>query len=379
MHHRLRILAAAALALALLIPLPARAQEGGGPPPALVETAEVVQRRVETKLTLAGTAEPHRLITLAAQVEGVAVKGEVEEGDRVEQGQVVLRLDDEKLAIRLDQARAQLAEAEALLAQAERDLNRKAALHKARSVPLKELEDAQSAVDAQRAAVRRWRQQVRLLQSDLADTRIRAPRSGVVISRLAYQGEWVTKGGPVLELNVLDPLKVVVPVPERHLPALRVGQEVPLTADALPGRRFTGRIAAIIPSGDVKSRTFPVQIRLENPEMEIKPGMLVRATLEVGQPHQALLIPKDALVISQTGYSVFLVADGAARPVQVELGSAYGGMVEIKGELSPGQQVVTTGNERLFPGQPVNIAPPGGSAGEPAEPSPDGGPAAGER
>jgi RND family efflux transporter MFP subunit len=362
MHHRLRTVLAASLALAALAgPAgPAAAQEGKGPPAALVETAQVVQRRVETKITLPGTAEPHRLATLAAQVEGLVVQGEVEEGDQVDQGQVLLRLEDEKLAIRLDQAQAQLAEAKALLEQMQRDLARKATLHQTRAVPLKELEDAQSSVDAQRAAVRRWQDQVRLLKSDLADTRIRAPRPGVVIERLAYRGEWVTKGGPVVVLSVLDPLKVVVEVPERYLAALEVGQEARLAADALPNKSFTGRITAIIPAGDVKSRTFPVQIRLDNPGLAIKPGMLVRATVEVGDPHQALLVPKEALVISQTGYSVFRVAEGRAQPVNVELGPAYGGMVEVKGPLQPGQTVVTTGNERLFPGQPVQTPSPDG-------------------
>lgn len=324
-----------------------------GPPPALVELGKVVERVVDTKITFPGTAEAHRLATLASQVEGVVLKGEVEEGEQVKEGQVLVRLDGDKFELRAAEAEAQLKEAIAVLEQEKRDLKRKQTLHRTKSVPLKDLEDARTAVERQQALVGRTKATLELLQSDLADTQIRAPQAGVVVTRLAYRGEWVEKGGPILTLAVLDPLKVVVQVPERYVANLRINDPVVLMADSLPGETFPGKIAAIIPSGDVKSRTFPVQIQVQNPEARVKPGMLVRATLAVGQPHKALLVPKDAVVISQQGYNVITVNDGKAHPVSVELVAGHNGMQEVKGPLKPGQSIVTTGNERLFPGQPV--------------------------
>jgi RND family efflux transporter MFP subunit len=345
------------LVLIAIYPSSALSQPGkGGPPPALVELGNVIERVVDTKITFPGTAEAHRMVTLASQVEGVVLRGEVEEGDRVKKGQVLVLLDGEKIQLKAAEAQAQLKEALAVLEQQKRDLKRKQTLHRTKSVPLKDLEDARTGVERQQAFVGRTKATLELLQSDLADTQISAPRAGVVVKRLAYVGEWVKKGGAVLTFAVLDPLKVVIQVPERYVANLELNNQVVLMADSLSGEKFPGKITAIIPSGDVKSRTFPVQIRVQNPEARVKPGMLVRATLSVGQPHKALLVPKEAVVISQRGYSVITVKDGKAMPVSVELVAGHNGMQEIKGPLKPGQSIVTTGNERLFPGQPVRVA-----------------------
>ncbi len=370
----MRPLSTAITSLCLLVLIcvftsPALSQPGkGGPPPALVVLGKVVEREVDTKITFPGTAEAHRMATLASQVEGVVRKGEVEEGEQVKKGQVLVRLDDDKIQLKAAEAEAELKEARAVLEQQKRDLIRKQTLHRTKSVPLKDLEDARTAVERQQALVGRTRAALELLQSDLADTQIRAPRAGVVVKRLAYRGEWVKKGGAILTLAVLDPLKVVVHVPERYLANLKIEAPVVLMADALPKETFPGKIMAIIPSGDVRSRTFPVQVQVKNPEARVKPGMLVRATLAVGLPHKALLVPKDAVVISQQGYKVITVKDGKAKPVPVELVAGHNGMQEIKGPLKPGQSIVTTGNERLFPGQPVREA--GSKAGAPGSQKP---------
>ena len=279
----------------------------------------------------------------------------MEEGEVVKAGQVLIQLEQGRLRLRLSEANAVLREARAILAQMKRDLTRKHSLYKSKTVPEKDLEDAQTAVERQQAVVERYLEQVRILERDLADTEVRAPVAGVVVKRLAYRGEWVKQGGAVLELAVLDPLKVVVPVPERYLSALSVGEKVTLTADALPEEIFHGRIHAIIPKGDLKSRTFPVQVRVSNPQARLKPGMLIRVNLAVGQKHQATLVPKDALVLSQGGYFVNVVNDGKAKSVQVELVAAHNGMMEVKGSLKAGWKVVVVGNERLRPGQPVRI------------------------
>ncbi len=343
------------LCLLLLTCLAPAVAAAKAPPPAPVETAAVVKRPVETKLTLVGTARAHRLLTLASQVEGLVERGLVEEGQAVAVGQALLRLDDSRIALRLAEARARLREAQALWEQTRRDLRRKERLHRAKSLPLKDLQDARTQLESRRALADRAREQVGLLQKDLGDCLIRTPRAGVVVRRLVYAGEWVNRGGGVLTLAVLDPIKVVVPVPERYLSALRPGQVVTLTADALAGRRLQGRIRALIPQGDDKSRSFPVQIELANPESLIKPGMLIRATLAVGGRHQALLVPKDALVFSPGGARVVTIRRGRAQPLPVKLVAAHGDLMEVTGPLEAGMPVVVRGNERLRPGQPVRL------------------------
>jgi multidrug efflux pump subunit AcrA (membrane-fusion protein) len=92
-----------------------------------------------------------------------------------------------------------------------------------------------------------------------------------------------------------------------------------------------------------------------NPGCAIKPGMLIRATFAVGDLHPALLVPKDALVLSALGQSVYVLRQGKAYPVPVRVVASHDSLVEVQGDLKAGQQVVTIGNERLFPGQPVKV------------------------
>jgi RND family efflux transporter MFP subunit len=320
-----------------------------------VEVDEVVQRPVETRITLTGTAQPHRAVTVASRVEEMVVQALVEEGDRVAKGQILVRLEGGRLKLQLAEAKGAAREAEALLAQQKRELARQKSLYKSKSVALRSLEDAQTSVERQAAVLDRARDRVRILEGDLADTRIIAPLAGVVVTRHVDQGEWVKQGGPVLELSVLDPLKAVIPVPERYLVHLKPGDKVEVTADALPGRAYEGRIQAIIPQGDQRSRTFPVQVRIDNPRGELKPGMLTRATFSVGVKHQALLVPKDALVLGPAGQSLFAVRGGKALPVPVRSVAAHGELMEVEGDLAPGLTIVVRGNERLRPGQTVKI------------------------
>jgi RND family efflux transporter MFP subunit len=176
-----------------------------------------------------------------------------------------------------------------------------------------------------------------------------------VVKRHALIGQWLGEGNPVVTLAVLDPIRVMVPVPEGNVTSVKMGDSAEVSFDALPGKVFRGFIKAIIPRGDEAARTFPVRVEIENPDTEIKAGMLGRVTLPTGVTHRALLVPKDALVLSGSGKMVYVVDRGKARPVPVELGPAHGFLVEILGDLKPGEQVVVRGNERLRPGQPLKI------------------------
>lgn len=346
--------------LSSLLLCPAGALADGPPQgrPALVVVGPVVQREVRPQVNLTGTAEPHRLITVASRVEELVEQVMVEEGQRVKAGQALVRLDRRHLKLRLGEATAALAESTAGLEQLERDLVRKQALYEKKSVPLKSLEDARTAVTRQKAVAQRNRESMELLRLQVRDAVIASPADGVVVARLVNQGEWVKKGGPIIKLSVLDPIKVLVRVPERFLPHITLGQEVCCTADANPGKTYCGDIFAIIPSGDPDSRTFPVQIRVSNPGGRLMPGMLMRVNLGVGARRPAILAPKDALVVSTDGQSVFVVHEGKAEMVPVKVGGSFGGRVEVTGDLKPGQSVVVTGNERLRPGQPVKIVKP---------------------
>ncbi len=167
----------------------------------------------------------------------------------------------------------------------------------------------------------------------------------------------------------LAQVEVDVQVPERHVATLREGLEVRLEFEACEEQTWIGRVARIVPQADLLSRSFPVKVLLENRVVDGQPvlrgGMLARAWLPVGRIGDAVVVPKDALVLGGTTPLVYAV-DGldsssdttggsTVRPVPVTLGAATGGSVEVVGPIPAGTLVVIRGNERLRPGAPVSF------------------------
>jgi membrane fusion protein (multidrug efflux system) len=320
-----------------------------------VEVAPIVEREVVTKITLVGTAEPWLETVVAAEEPGLVKRMLVDEGDSIQKDQVLCAQDVSQITLRIKSAKAQLAEAQVQQAQAQREWERQKRLFEDKTVSEKSYEDAQFARDAAREKVLRLQSELKVLQDQARKKIIRAPVSGYVVERHALIGQWLDPGYPVVTIVVPDPIRVLVSVPERYVPFIEVGAEARVLFDALPGESFQGTIAAVIPRADRAARTFPVRVEIPNPAGTIKAGMLARPVLPVGNPHQATLVPKDALVLSSSGTVVFVVNDNTAHQVPVALGPSHDGYAEVQGDLPVGGYVVVRGNERLQPGQGVQV------------------------
>ena len=346
--------------LVLLLPCLLMAQKGrkeGGPPPALVEVAKVVEKEVVTRINLVGTAEPWLETVVASEEEGKVRSMLFDEGEKVKKNQPLCVQDTSQLNLKIKAAKSDLAESEILYAQAKREWDRQKRLFAINSVSEKAYEDAKFKLEASKEKVTRLRTELLILKDQLSKRRIKSPVSGYVVERYCLVGQWLGEGEPVATLVVSDPIRVRVPVPERYVRHLKKGNPAAVTFDALPGLTFEGKIFSVIPRGDEAARTFPVRIEIPNPDATIKAGMLGRVTLPVGNPHKAILVPKDALVLSGTGTAVYVIIDQSARLVPVKTGPAHGALIEVEGDLKDGLEVVVRGNERLIPGQPVQIAP----------------------
>ena len=328
---------------------------GGGPPPAPVEVAPVVEKEVTTSVTLIGTGEAWLETVIASEESGLVSGMLVEEGDRVKKGQPVCEQDSTQLELRIESSRADLAEAQVLQAQADSDLDRQKKLFAINSVSEKAYEDAKFKAEAAQNRVRSLKASLSALEKQLNSRKIRAPITGYVTKRHCLVGQWLGEGQPVVTLVVPDPILFRVPVPERYISSIKKGDAAQVRFDALPGNVFQGKISAIIPRGDDASRTFPVRVEIQNPDGLIKPGMLGRATLPTGESRKAVLVPKDALVFTSTGTAVFTVVEQKADFVPVRMGPEHGSLIEVEGDLEPGLDVVVRGNERLRPGQAVMI------------------------
>lgn len=206
---------------------------------------------------------------------------------------------------------------------------------------------------------------------------LRAPFDGYIAAKYAELGQFMHQGEAGVEVIELKKLEIEVKVPERYLVKVKVGQPVAVeieTLDAVGDKALTGTVLRIIPHVDPQTRTLPVRIGLDNVIDEasphktpwIKAGLAARVGFNVGT-EETLLVPKDALVFAAGREpSVYVVVERPAegdrpasitsRPVAVRVGQPRDALIEVAGPLQAGQKVVTRGNERLMPGQPLLIA-----------------------
>ena len=326
-----------------------------GPPPAPVEVASVTEEEVLTSVTLIGTGEAWLETRIASEQSGPVSAMLFEEGDLVMKGQPLCEQDTTEIKLKIDAARAELGEADVLKKQAESDYGRQKRLFAIKGVSEKAYEDAKFKAEAARKRVNSLQASLGVLEEQLNKKRTRTPVSGVVVERHCLVGQWLGEGEAVATIVVPDPILFKVPVPEHIIASVKKGDTARITFDALPGKTFQGKIYAIVPRADDGSRTFPVRIEISNPDGLIKPGMLGRATIPTGERRKAVLVPKDALVLSSTGTAVYAVVDQQARLVRVKTGAEHGSLIEVEGDLAPGLEVVVRGNERLRPGQLLQI------------------------
>ncbi len=295
----------------------------------------------------------------------------------------------------IEQAKARLAAAKALNDYAQsRHQRLKTLYEQARSTSREDFEEAMSAalaaeqnrlaaqaaydlavkgprseqIEQARARLAAAQEEVNRLQDMMKKYTVRAPFEGFVIAKHTEVGAWLSRGDPVAEVVQLDPIEVRVSIPEAYIPHVRMGAEVRVRLEASPDDVIVGQVARIVPQADLRSRTFPVIVRLPNPRQEgeylMKAGMLAAVTLGVGRPVAATLVPKDALVLDGRDTSIVVVDSDprtkqpVARVVPVQLGVAEGSLIQVfdaSGSLRDKQQVVVRGNERLRSGQPLQI------------------------
>lgn len=331
------------------------AQPPKGRPPTPVRVAEVVNRTVQKTIELVGTVEPWRRSIVAGELAALVEKFPVDEGMAVKRGQVLAQLRTDSLTIQLNSAEASHREAQTRYAQAKKDLERIDMLFEKQLVTQKEFDDAvtQDAALGQRLA--QLESELLQVRDQLKKTRVVAPFDGWVVKEFTEVGQWIQAGGPIVELVDLSRVKVEVPLPERYVGEIRVGASVTATFDGLHGFEAQGTVFSVVAQADTNSRTFPIKVELPNSALTIKSGLVSRVLLQVGAPYEALVIPKDALVLRGGAEFVFVLKDGSVSQVPVVPVNHVNDEVEVSGSLESGMVVVVEGNERLFPGQPVRV------------------------
>lgn len=326
--------------------------------PTAVRFSQVKSHAINQEVELPGTVVPRRVSTVAGEIAGMVVDYPVRVGDWVERGQVVARLRDERLRLEVRAAEAQLAEDQTRLAQAERNLERARELFERNVFSRQQLDDANFEFEALGKRVDRLRAAIEQLEYDIERSVVRAPFAGVIVQELTQVGEWLGEGDGVIELLSINELEIEVPVPERYFSRLNRSRPVAVRFEALPDLRFRAAVASVIPRADPQARTFPVRLAPPRPDSRLGVGMVAQATFTLGGTHEALLVPKDAIVRQGDQEFLYLLAgDDTVRQVEVRSGLGMGAWVEVRGPVTPQDRVVTRGNERLRPGQNVIAEP----------------------
>jgi RND family efflux transporter MFP subunit len=310
---------------------------------------------VSDQITLVGTTEAIERSTVAAEVSGLVKDFPVREGDFVKKGELLAKLRSTDLALRLKAALATRGKVRANLAFSEKELIRYTKLKDADSIAASKYDEALYQSQALEQELLRTEAEIELLNDDIKKKRILAPFSGFVAQEHAQVGEWIEVGGPVVTLVDLERIKVTVDVPERFAVQLSRKSRVRVLIASISDEAFIGEISGILPEGDSQARTFPVHVSLLNPGFKIKSGMETKATFNLGTQKNALLVPKDAIITAGTNRLIFVVASSVAQPVNVRVIGYYDGNVAVEAPIKPGDRVVIRGNERLMPGQPVQI------------------------
>jgi len=306
-----------------------------------VEVMPIERTTVEDRLVLTGTAAPWEDVTISAETTGKIERQEIEEGDLVEAGQELVRVDTKSIQAMLDQA-----EAQARLAQQEYE--RAQSLTRRGVSAERDYDSAVAGRDVAEANLRAMRIQ-------LEKSVVKAPFDGVVDSLFRDEREFVDIGSPLLRIVQVHKVKALVGVPERDVSWFKVGDPVRVRFDAIPDEEFQGTIHSIATTADIATHTFATEIELDNPEGRLKPGMIARATLVRRTFPESILVPIFSTFLLEDQRYAVAVKDGSAQLRTVKTGILQGGSVQILDGLEQGDLLIVKGQYDVRDGELVQV------------------------
>jgi membrane fusion protein, multidrug efflux system len=337
-----------------------------------VTVATVEQRSVPYEISAIGTVTPIQTVAIRAQVTGTITRVAFQEGNEVQQGQLLFQLDARPFQAALEQAAANLAKDRAQLVNAQQQVARYRQLVQNDLATEEQFDQLKANADAAEAAVSADSAAVQTARLNLEYATIHAPIAGRTGNLLLREGNLAQANGamPLVVINQIRPIAVSFAVPQKYLDDVqRYNAGHPLDVEVRPTEDSTatlaGRLTFINNQVDTATGTIQLKATFQNAARTLWPGEFVTVRLVLNVEHDALTIPSQAVMSGQNGTYVYVVnADGTARARDVTEGRAVDDYVVIAQGLTAGQQVVTDGQLRLVPGARVEIKR---GAGAPAE------------
>lgn len=339
---------------------------GGGFTAAVAEAGPVSvdesrRQAVVQVVLVSGTVTSPQSAVLSPSVGGLIERIDVDAGDRVDKGAVVVALDRELGMLDMERARAEEAQARSELEDSRRRLAEAERVGPERGIPETQIKSLRAEVVRDEAALTAAEAAARQQAAVVRRHDVRAPFSGVVSQRFADMGEWVSPGDGLIELVATDQLRFDFRVPQTYYTRVNRDTKVMLSLDALPEVEIPGRIQAIVPVKDPGARTFLLRVVADSDTpVAVTPGMSARADIRVDTGREAVVVPRDALLLYPDGRKTVWVVnagegEATVREQRVETGAEFDGLVEIRSGLEAGLTVVTRGNEALKSGQVVQV------------------------
>ncbi|HKW64393.1 MAG TPA: efflux RND transporter periplasmic adaptor subunit [Candidatus Acidoferrum sp.] len=340
-----------------------------------VDVVKVASHKLSISVRLPGELQPYEVVAVYPKVTAFVDSISVDRGSIVKSGQLMARLMAPELAAqraeaqsKLQSAEAQRVEAEAKLASDQGTYERlKAASATPGVVAGNDLEVAQKAVEADHARVDATREGAQAAKAALNSIteiegylQVRAPFDGVVTERNVHPGALVGPAGgsgaqaPMVRVEQANRLRLVVPVPEKYVAGMVSGAKVEFTVPAFPNQTFSGAVSRIAHAVDVKTRTMPVELDVNNGDRRLSPGMFPEVLWPVRRSEATLFVPTSAVARTTEATFVVRIRNGNAEWANVSTGEVEGKLIEVFGDVRDGDEVAVRGTDELRPGTRVN-------------------------
>ena len=344
-----------------------------------VGTMAPIKQDLDVRLTYTADLMPNQLVNIFSRVDGYIAKIYVDKGDLVKAHQLLVEIDHTDYIHALNQAKANLLSAKAKVVQqdaavrnAALTLDRMQALIKDQFVSQQDLDtalvnrDAAVALqDSLRAQVQQMTVALAQAETNLAYSYIRAPFAGYIAERNLDPGAYVsgttastsTVSRGILSVHDVETVRTLIEVVEKDVPLVQIGQRADVRAEAYPNEVFEGRVTRIVQALNRATRTMTVEVDLPNKDHRLKGGMFARVEVLVGKHPQAIQIPLDAVSRLEESQYVYVVKDGKAHQVPVELGARAENRVEVVKGLAGDEQLIVSGKDLVSEGVPVQTQP----------------------
>lgn len=325
----------------------------------------------EDTVTFVGNLEAEERASVASKVSDVTVLSvNVNVGDEIKRGDILVELDDSLNRRQIEEARAAVARAEAAIAQAksrlstvEKDYKRYKQLYEEQVISRQQFDQTEGQYEVEKAGLDLAQRELKQAQARLEQLlivknyhKVAAPVGGVIAERRVDPGDTVKSGDVLLVISRQDNVKIKGPITETDYPKVKLGQPVRVRVDAFPGREFNGKVNRISPVLDPATRTGEVEALMASQGL-LKPGMFAPASIVVGS-HEALALPREAVrQLAGTGeWYCFVASDDVAQQRPIKRGAEQGNWIEITEGIGESDLVITTIVRQLSDGVPVEVA-----------------------